>query len=360
MREAFNKLLTEYQTQSKIPFKPTENNFAKYILNEVPDIIIKDVLMENIERYKVQASVGQGNWTETPWISIFDRSITETATKGFYIVYLFRKDMEGVYLSLNQGTTYLQNKYKGKKPRDKMTKVAERLRSVIDYSLEDFPLEEIDLKSTTGNAKNYSAAHVCGKYYFADNLPSDEELREDLINLLGVYNKLKFLMGLKSTDQFIDFLLTLDEIEDTQYQSDIQSVLPSNTPQTPRLIPPQENTGAGKRWKRDAAIAKEALKKVNYVCEIDPSHKTFVSEVSGENFVEAHHLIPMSLQSNFPWSLDVPGNIVSLCPNCHRKIHHAVKSEKLQIIEDLYLQRKGVLSSFGIDISLEHLIKAYC
>lgn len=202
MREAFNKLLTKYQTQLEIPFTPTKNNFAKYILNEVPNIIVKDVLMEDIERYKVQASVGQGNWTETPWISIFNHSITETATKGFYIVYLFRKDMDGVYLSLNQGTTYLQNIYKDKRPRDKMTKVA----------------------------KNYSAAHVCGKYYSTDDLPSDEELRGDFIKLLGVYDKFKFLMGQKNTDQFIDFVLTLDKIEDTQYQSDIQSVFPSDSP----------------------------------------------------------------------------------------------------------------------------------
>ncbi|HFJ9453608.1 MrcB family domain-containing protein [Bacillus cereus] len=64
MKDAFNKLLTEYQTQLEIPLKPTANNFAKYILHEVPGILVKDVPMEDIESYKIQASVGEGNWTE--------------------------------------------------------------------------------------------------------------------------------------------------------------------------------------------------------------------------------------------------------------------------------------------------------
>ena len=29
---------------------------------------------------------GQGNWVDSPWIGIFDKSITTSATKGIYIV----------------------------------------------------------------------------------------------------------------------------------------------------------------------------------------------------------------------------------------------------------------------------------
>ena len=50
-------------------------------------------------------------------------------------------------------------------------------------------------------------------------------------------------------------------------------------------------------------------------------------------FVEVHHLIPMEKQNDFEDSLDVPENIVALCPNCHRKIHLASKSEKQPMIE---------------------------
>ncbi|WP_447212985.1 HNH endonuclease [Bacillus cereus] len=90
-----------------------------------------------------------------------------------------------------------------------------------------------------------------------------------------------------------------------------------------------------------------------------PYHLTFVSAVTGSNFVEAHHLIPMSLQSKFRWSLDVLGNIVSLCPNCHRMIHHANKADKHLLIEKLYSLRKQALIDFGIDIPIYELLVAY-
>jgi 5-methylcytosine-specific restriction protein A len=59
--------------------------------------------------YKVEGSPGKGVWAETVWISVFDRLVTESAQEGFYVVYLFRRDGSGVYLSLNQGTTLILN-----------------------------------------------------------------------------------------------------------------------------------------------------------------------------------------------------------------------------------------------------------
>lgn len=117
--------------------------------------------------------------------------------------------MSGVYLSLNQGTTYLKNKYRKRKPRNKMKDVATKITGMLDFSLEEFPETEIDLLSTTDNAKNYMAAHICGKYYSADNLPTNEDLTSDLKELFFVYSQLKAYMGLRDTDQFIDYLLTV-------------------------------------------------------------------------------------------------------------------------------------------------------
>ncbi|MGN7285368.1 MrcB family domain-containing protein [Shouchella rhizosphaerae] len=358
MKSALERIITEYNNQVIHFFRPTENELSRYFLNDVPEILINQVQLDE-RKYKVQASVGQGNWTETPWVSIFDREITESAMKGFYIVYLFRKDMKGVYLSLNQGTTYIKNKYKGRKPRTKMEEVALKLKAILDFSLDDFPATSIDLASYTDNSKNYMAAHICGKYYPLERLPENEELQNDLRKLIKVYQQLKAFMGLKNTDHFIDYLLNLEEIEDTQFQSDIQLVAPADTPRVPQTVPQKERTSEGMKWKRDASIAKEAVQAANYLCEIDPYHITFVSAVTGKNFVEAHHLIPMSLQSNFCRSLDVPGNIVSLCPNCHRSIHHANKAEKYLLIKKLYSLRKQALIDFGIDVPLEDLFVAY-
>lgn len=52
-------------------------------------------------QYLVEGSSGAGNRADMPWICIFDRDITESATYSIYICYLFRADMTGAYLSLN-------------------------------------------------------------------------------------------------------------------------------------------------------------------------------------------------------------------------------------------------------------------
>ncbi|MFE4354224.1 hypothetical protein [Peribacillus butanolivorans] len=93
-------------------------------------------------------------------------------------------------------------------------------------------------------------------------------------------------------DEFIDTLLTFEELEDTQFQSDILVATATNTPNQPQEVLLQSLGIRKKKWKSNPSVAKEALELVNYRCEIDPFHETFISEVTGDNFVEAHHLIP--------------------------------------------------------------------
>ena len=90
---------------------------------------------------------------------------------------------------------------------------------------------------------------------------------------------------------------------------------------------------------RDKKI--EALKLNSYLCSChDESHMYFISNSSKENYLEGHHLIPMEYQNDY-WkdyriNLDSTINIVPLCPNCHQKIHKAVKSQRLEILMDVY------------------------
>jgi hypothetical protein len=49
-------------------------------------------------------------------------------------------------------------------------------------------------------------------------------------------------------------------------------------------------------YKRDKYTSKRAIVLANYKCEVDNNHIYFTSRVTGENYVEAHHLIPMEYQ----------------------------------------------------------------
>src|SRR4051812_44391594 len=107
LNAALTILLEEYPMASEQPF--SNNVLANFIRNEVPDTI-RSVIGNN-ERYLVQGSAGKGRWASVPWAAIFDRFVTETAQKGYYIVYLVKEDFSGLYLSLNQGVTTLREQY---------------------------------------------------------------------------------------------------------------------------------------------------------------------------------------------------------------------------------------------------------
>jgi 5-methylcytosine-specific restriction enzyme A len=50
---------------------------------------IETALGENGAGLLVVGSAGAGNWAEVPWVSVFDPVVTDSATRGYYVVYLF-------------------------------------------------------------------------------------------------------------------------------------------------------------------------------------------------------------------------------------------------------------------------------
>lgn len=105
---------------------------------------------------------------------------------------------------------------------------------------------------------------------------------------------------------------------------------------------------------------KEESKKIaNYKCELDNEHITFTSKSTNNPYVEAHHLIPFSKRNKFDVNIDILENLVSLCPNCHRKIHLSKDDEKIKLLESLYEKRKEQLNNELIEIDKEQLFSFY-
>ena len=67
----------------------------------------------------------------------------------------------------------------------------------------------------------------------------------------------------------------------------------------------------------------------------------------------------MQCQDEFGVSLDVPENIVALCPGCHRKFHHARFGELKPPLIKLFSARNEALESRSITIEVEKLRKIY-
>lgn len=97
----------------------------------------------------------------------------------------------------------------------------------------------------------------------------------------------------------------------------------------------------------------------NWQCEMSRLHKTFINEKLNKPFVEGHHLIPMFTQDQYENTIDFADNIVTLCPNCHRKIHFGLQEDKYEMIKLLYKKRKELYPNYGIEITLEALLSVY-
>lgn len=140
----------------------------------------------------------------------------------------------------------------------------------------------------------------------------------------------------------------LDE-DDEQYQKELHS--------------PQAQAGKTEvsttRYPRNPSKAADAIKKNKYKCQFDGSHISFISGASSKPYVEVHHLVPLSHSEKFNVSLDVPANLIVLCPNCHRAIHFGTSDTKRQYLTKFLEERKSTLEESGIVIEPETLFECY-
>ncbi|MBM7554899.1 HNH endonuclease [Thalassobacillus pellis] len=172
---------------------------------------------------------------------------------------------------------------------------------------------------------------------------------------------IRSITGKEVSEEAYSQIISEEVEDDVKYQREIEKA----TPNPPSEDVPKElhevstyhsRTG---NYSRDAGEALRALIDGGFQCEVDPLHETFLNKTTMTHFVEAHHLVPLSQQKNYSYSVDVKANIIALCPNCHRKIHHARLVEKREMIEDLYKERKARLKNAGIMTSIEELLTYY-
>lgn len=141
-------------------------------------------------------------------------------------------------------------------------------------------------------------------------------------------------------------------------------------PKYERLIEIKSKESRSKRLLTNTAVKQEALRLANYQCEfgvlINENHKTFLSRSSKLNYTEGHHLVRVCDQGDISFkredkyiSLDQVENVVSLCPNCHAKIHFGSEEEIITMLTLLYENRRKRLESCDIYITLEKLIEFY-
>ncbi|MEN6592507.1 MAG: DUF3578 domain-containing protein, partial [Methanobacterium sp.] len=187
LRENIEEIFKNYLNSRNEQF--ANHPIAAVLRRDLPKDL--ESLTENSNDYKFTGSAGQGNWTHSPWVAVFNKTITESAQNGYYIVYLFREDMEGVYLSLNQGMTDIKNQTSNSETKEILKSRASDFRHKLQGKLSEEFLEEIDLHVINSpNAPFYEAGNIYAKYYSADDLPSEDILEADYKEILRLYELL--------------------------------------------------------------------------------------------------------------------------------------------------------------------------
>ncbi len=132
-----------------------------------------------------------------PWIALLDKDVTDTAQDGLYLCYLFTQDLDGVYLSMNQGATQhlriaTDAGHKGRAAEraaiEEIDEETRLLRSLLTDVLPQGSGPEVDLRSRAFLPLAYEAGNIAGVRYTLSTLPSASTLADDLSRFSAFYS----------------------------------------------------------------------------------------------------------------------------------------------------------------------------
>ncbi|MDF2626496.1 MAG: 5-methylcytosine-specific restriction related enzyme [Symbiobacteriaceae bacterium] len=188
IRQMLSYIFENYPEATKARWGAESEMFQKFeygfkeLLQDLP-------LVQNNSNLSVKPSTGKGVWAGVPWIAFLDKRETDSITKGMHAIFLFREDMSGVYLAMGLGITEFKEAHPHTWPSVVETKVAQ-LRTRFGYlTASGFEVGPgFDLRSKTARGRSYGTGVSVYKLYERDNLPSDQEIEQDIAALLTAYS----------------------------------------------------------------------------------------------------------------------------------------------------------------------------
>jgi 5-methylcytosine-specific restriction protein A len=308
---ALTRILEEYLQASQQPF--SNHPLANFIRGDLPDAIRS--IINNDARYLVEGSPGKGRWAGVPWAAIFDRFVTETAQEGYYIVYLVKEDSAGVYLSLNQGVTTLREQYGADAGKALRTRAVDYLARIgtLEGDLIRGPID-LAVSNRAGLGAFYEHGAICSKYYERGLLPGDAALAADLLLFVDYYFK---LVTRESA------LFDRGQQEEDEKDLGVEDLRVFRT---------------HKRIERNRSLATKVKRSLGLTCQACGFNFEAVYGPTGKDYIEAHHLTPLSKLKGQRVALDPRRDFAVLCANCHRMIHRSEYVSDVRAFRTLILR----------------------
>ncbi|MCM5558495.1 MrcB family domain-containing protein [Pleomorphomonas sp. JP5] len=282
------------------------------------------------ENLTFDLSIGDRDWTYTPWVAILDKRITKSVQRQYYIVYLLSKGKDRLYLTLAQGCNDLRKSAGMRVARRELASRASVMRGRVERHASRLAPVEMDLNTNGWRAKLYETGCIVAREYDAHHLPTDREMIEDLEEALRLYKHLVSEGGW-TTDGDI-----LQEAEEAGLAD--------------------KSLKEAKRYKEHRAIERspDHSRKVKAAqgtrCRCCGFEMSEVYGAIAKEMCDAHHLVPLSdLKNGQTVLLDPRKDFVVLCPSCHRAIHRQKNVADLgQLRESLMPGKLGYLAETNV------------
>lgn len=185
---ALRRIIEEYPLARLDP--PAGHPLAAVIRRGAPDEM-RGALDTIDGPFLVKGSPGRGShWAAVPWLAVFDPTVTTSATRGYYLVYLFPAHREVVHLSLAQGTVAAIREH-GPRAEAFLRTSGDAMRMRLSDFIDRLPNTSITLGSAGELPDGYEAAHILGLTYDLEDLRDERRLRADLTVGISAYRALK-------------------------------------------------------------------------------------------------------------------------------------------------------------------------
>ncbi len=160
------------------------------------------------------------------------------------------------------------------------------------------------------------------------------------------------------------------ELEDPQaviFEDDITETIQAaqiDIRDTPEIYIDETSEVGRQRIKTIFSLKKKQARILsNHTCALEQINNCrptyFTAKKGGKTYLELHHFIPQEFRNDFPYSIEVLANYVTLCPRCHRQIHLATDQERRHLINALYNERINRLKLVGLHLELKDVYSYY-
>lgn len=175
LQPSYSSLNTPEMQERGVLVRRTARSALEQVLQQLDNAGIADLGVEGRD--------GTGRKTRIPWVRVYSKGRSPSATEGWYLVYLFAADGSAVYLSVIQGTTTFDGEAFRPKPADLLERRVQSAREVLAELLDVSPQfrPQLDLRSHAGGlGEGYESGNVAAVRYVLGELPEEGQLIDDL------------------------------------------------------------------------------------------------------------------------------------------------------------------------------------